>query len=358
RRSPRRDLLGAPRRLSRRAVEHGVDLSFFAVSRAPPPLSPAAVRSDFQRLHCRRDYVSSFDRRFLSGPGTAFLAHGQTFHPCLSHRRIHLGLHHFRFSLAVDQGSFPQSHHSRRRGRHAARRRGRRAPATDLCRFFTDDWRHGLGERYDRLRGIDDSPRHAPDRRQRPPALTAGVLSCRRDLFVLGGYSRPHHAGARGASGGNHHGVLWRPLLSFSSLPRRRQKTGFMNPAIRTENLTFAYKDRPVLDGVSLAVESGEMVGILGPNGSGKTTLLKIFSAILRGRGEVKVNGRSIETYGKRELSRVFAMVPQESQILFPYTVAEIVLMGRASYHSPLALEGKKDLEVARASMQLTDSLS
>ena len=131
-----------------------------------------------------------------------------------------------------------------------------------------------------------------------------------------------------------------------------------MNPAIRTENLTFAYKNKPVLDGVSLSIESGEMVGILGPNGSGKTTLLKIFSAVLRGRGEVKVNGRSIETYGKRELSRVFAMVPQESQILFPYTVAEIVLMGRASYHSPLALEGKKDLEVARASMELTDSLA
>jgi len=129
-----------------------------------------------------------------------------------------------------------------------------------------------------------------------------------------------------------------------------------MNPAIQTNNLTFAYKDRPVLDGVSLSVERGEMVGILGPNGSGKTTLLKIFSAVLRGRGDVKVNGRSIETYGKRELSRLFAMVPQESQILFPYTVAEIVLMGRSSYHSPLALEGKKDLEVARASMELTDS--
>jgi iron complex transport system ATP-binding protein len=131
-----------------------------------------------------------------------------------------------------------------------------------------------------------------------------------------------------------------------------------MNPAIQTNTLTFAYKDKPVLDGVSLSVERGEMVGILGPNGSGKTTLLKIFSAVLRGRGEVKVNDRGIETYGKRELSRLFAMVPQESQILFPYTVAEIVLMGRASYHSPLALEGKKDLEIARASMELTDSLA
>jgi iron complex transport system ATP-binding protein len=131
-----------------------------------------------------------------------------------------------------------------------------------------------------------------------------------------------------------------------------------MNPAIRTENLTFAYKDKPVLDRISLSVMKGEMVGILGPNGSGKTTLLKIFSAVLTGRGEVKLNERNIHNYGKRELSRLFAMVPQESQMLFPYTVAEIVLMGRASYHSPLALEGEKDLEVARASMELTDCLS
>ena len=131
-----------------------------------------------------------------------------------------------------------------------------------------------------------------------------------------------------------------------------------MNPAIQTRDLSFAYKDRAVLHAVSLFVEKGEMIGILGPNGSGKTTLLRILSAVLTGQGEVKLNGRSIETYGRRELSRLFAVVPQESRINFPYRVAEIVLMGRASYHSPFVLEGTKDLEVARASMELTDSLS
>jgi iron complex transport system ATP-binding protein len=130
-----------------------------------------------------------------------------------------------------------------------------------------------------------------------------------------------------------------------------------MNPAIETRDLSFAYKDRAVLHTVSFSVEKGEMVGILGPNGSGKTTLLRVLSAVLGAQGEIKLNGRKIATYGRRELSKLFAVVAQESHVNFPYTVAEIVLMGRASYHSPFALEGKKDLEVARATMELTDCL-
>ena len=131
-----------------------------------------------------------------------------------------------------------------------------------------------------------------------------------------------------------------------------------MKPVIETRDLSFAYQDRAVLRGVELSVQRGEMVGILGPNGSGKTTLLRILSAVLGAQGEVKLNGKKIQSYGRQELSRLFAVVPQESRANFPYTVAEIVLMGRASYHSPFALEGKKDLEVARASMELTDALA
>ena len=98
------------------------------------------------------------------------------------------------------------------------------------------------------------------------------------------------------------------------------------------------------------------MVGILGPNGSGKTTLLKIVSAVLRGKGDIKLAGKPIHSYRRRELSRLFAVVPQESVIAFPYTVAEIVLMARATFHSPLAFEGEADLKVARESMEQTDT--
>jgi iron complex transport system ATP-binding protein len=131
-----------------------------------------------------------------------------------------------------------------------------------------------------------------------------------------------------------------------------------MKPAIETQRISFAYGRRTVLDGLSFSVERGEMIAVLGPNGSGKTTLLKILSGVLSPKGEVKLNGKTVESYARRELSKLFAVVPQESRVSFPYTVAEVVLMGRAGYHSPFALEGKKDLDVARASMELTDSLS
>ncbi len=131
-----------------------------------------------------------------------------------------------------------------------------------------------------------------------------------------------------------------------------------MNPAIEVSELSFSYGRRAVLDRVSFAVERGAMLGILGPNGSGKTTLLKILSGVLRPAGGVNLAGKKIASYGRRELSRLCAVVQQEPQIHFPYTAAEIVLMGRASHHGALALEGRKDLEVARASMALTDSLA
>ena len=131
-----------------------------------------------------------------------------------------------------------------------------------------------------------------------------------------------------------------------------------MSPAVEIKNLAFAYGARAVLDGVSLSIARGEMVGVLGPNGAGKTTLLKILSAVLPGGGAVKLNGRDVRSYGRRDLSRLFAVVPQESAVHFPFTAAEIVLMGRASRHDAFGLEGERDLDAARQGMEATETLA
>jgi iron complex transport system ATP-binding protein len=129
-----------------------------------------------------------------------------------------------------------------------------------------------------------------------------------------------------------------------------------MSAAIGIRNLVFAYGARRVLDGVSLTVETGEMVGVLGPNGSGKTTLLKLCSGVLPAARAVELAGRPVGDYSRTALSRLVAVVPQESEMHFPFTAAEIVLMARASHHGRLALEGEADLEAARRSMAETDT--
>ena len=84
-----------------------------------------------------------------------------------------------------------------------------------------------------------------------------------------------------------------------------------------------------LLDGVSLAVEAGEMVAIIGPNGAGKLTLLRLLSGDLRpSAGEVRLEQRDIRRFTPRELAARRAMLSQHINVTFPFTVEEIVLMG------------------------------
>jgi iron complex transport system ATP-binding protein len=132
-----------------------------------------------------------------------------------------------------------------------------------------------------------------------------------------------------------------------------------MNRVVEIQNLGFAYQQRVALNNVSLQVIEGERVAILGPNGSGKSTLLKILSRTLEpSTGEVRLFGEAIQSIARKTLSQKVAVVPQETQAIFPYTAAEVVLMGRASYLPAFALEDARDREVARDSMRLTGTLS
>jgi iron complex transport system ATP-binding protein len=122
-------------------------------------------------------------------------------------------------------------------------------------------------------------------------------------------------------------------------------------------DLRFRYRtgDRLILDDVSIAVERGSIVGLLGPNGSGKTTLLRMLAGILHPlHGSVRLDGVSIHTLPRRELARRLAVVPQETYSTFDFTVFDVVLMGRFPHLGPLQLEGPDDVQSARDALAAT----
>ncbi len=128
-----------------------------------------------------------------------------------------------------------------------------------------------------------------------------------------------------------------------------------MNTAITTKSLSHSFGEDLVLKNVSFKVPKQDFFIIIGPNGSGKTTLMKIISGILKPRnGELKILNRSIDQYHRKALARTIAFVPQMTFADFPFTVTEIVLMGRSPYLGMLGLEEEKDMEIARQAIAFT----
>jgi len=127
--------------------------------------------------------------------------------------------------------------------------------------------------------------------------------------------------------------------------------------AIEARDIGFSYGTVPVLNDVSFTVETGEIVGIIGPNGSGKTTLLKILSRTLQPQcGSVHILGEDLREIHPRALARQVAVVPQSSSIAFPFRVSEIVLMGRNPYQGRLPFETRTDRRITADAMRATDT--
>jgi len=127
---------------------------------------------------------------------------------------------------------------------------------------------------------------------------------------------------------------------------------------IEVHSISFRYHEAWVLQEVSFRVEKGEFVGVIGPNGSGKTTLLKLLYRLLAPqRGEILFELVPMKKMDRRDIAKRIAVVAQETQLLFPFSVLETVLMGRSPYLGRLLFESEKDLEIARKAMEWTKIL-
>jgi iron complex transport system ATP-binding protein len=97
--------------------------------------------------------------------------------------------------------------------------------------------------------------------------------------------------------------------------------------------LSFNYNGFPVLKEVELTLDMGQVLSIVGPNGSGKSTLLKCINRILKTQqNTVLIDGKDTNTFDIKELSKIMGYVPQSSTNTFPFTVFDVVLMGRKPY--------------------------
>ncbi|WP_304244650.1 ABC transporter ATP-binding protein [Gracilinema caldarium] len=117
-----------------------------------------------------------------------------------------------------------------------------------------------------------------------------------------------------------------------ASSPQASAASTLTFQSLSLENVYFHYPDRqsPALSGISLSVEPGERIAILGPVGSGKSTLLKLMAGLLPPeRGRILINGKARSEFSQETLSRLISYVPQEA-LLFSGTIRDNVAFGKA----------------------------
>ena len=122
---------------------------------------------------------------------------------------------------------------------------------------------------------------------------------------------------------------------------------------IEVQNLTFSYGKQPVLQDVSFSVQKGTLTAVLGANGAGKSTLFRCLLGFLTPQaGEIRLSGRPLSAYSRREAAEKIAYIPQSSEPIFNYTVIDTVLMGTTGTMNVLQRPGRRQQEAAMQALQ------
>jgi len=162
-------------------------------------------------------------------------------------------------------------------------------------------------------------------------------------------------------SGTSHGRTIGR--MSGDSIPLLAQAHAYDIQSVR-----FRYQSngspaaRWILDNISFHVQEGEVLGVVGPNGSGKTSLLKVLARLMTPQqGHISLFGQDLSAKTQREVACLVGVVPQDTQMLFPFTVAESVLMGRFPHRARdrwiggFGWESREELAIAEQAMMTMD---
>ncbi len=124
-----------------------------------------------------------------------------------------------------------------------------------------------------------------------------------------------------------------------------------MSCLLRVDGVHFDYQGHTVLRQATFDLEEGSCSALIGTNGAGKTTLLRIAAGVLRpASGSVTLRGRPMETIPLKEIARTIALVPQQLELPFEFTVQQVVEQGRTPYIGMLRGPGRGDRDGRRSS--------
>ena len=122
---------------------------------------------------------------------------------------------------------------------------------------------------------------------------------------------------------------------------------------LEIERANCGYGGKPVVEDVSLSLDSGDVLCLLGANGSGKTTLFKAILGLLRlNGGRILVDGADTASWPQRRLARTLAYVPQAHTPPFPFAVRDVVLMARTAHLGLFGSPSRRDAAIAEDAME------
>lgn len=124
------------------------------------------------------------------------------------------------------------------------------------------------------------------------------------------------------------------------------------------QQVSFAYDGRFEINQVDFDLKPGDFTLLFGPNGAGKTTLFKLGCGFLKpAHGQISLDGKAIETWKQMDIAKKVAYLEQEVQYIFPFTVEEVVLLGRFPHTAHQFWDRKEDLEIVAWAMEMTGTL-
>ncbi|APR53004.1 ABC transporter ATP-binding protein [Sphingomonas koreensis] len=124
---------------------------------------------------------------------------------------------------------------------------------------------------------------------------------------------------------------------------------------LTTQALSVSLGTRTVMDGMSLSLEPGRLIGIIGPNGAGKSTLIRALLGLVPYRGNIALDGAEITSLTRARIARELAYLPQGQILHWPLSVERLVGLGRLPHLAPMSRISAADQTIIDRAMKRAD---